>query len=100
MEVQYKYMVEVFLSDVIDDDYTDLIEAQREHVSDLFNVGKLISYTLAEDRSRLWAVILANSESELVSIIDGMPLSPYVEYDYCPLLFHESIHLIPSMSLN
>lgn len=95
-----QYMVEFDVPIPFPDHLFTLINDQREKVDQLFTAGKLLTYTLSVDRSRLWAVFLASSESELLSCIDMLPLSKYMDYDYCELMFHQSLKLLPSMSLN
>ena len=76
------------------------IPDQQEMVQKLFTEGKLVSYTLAADLSKLWAVFMSSSESELLNYIDKLPLSEYMEFDYSELRFHQSLKLLPSMSMN
>lgn len=77
-----------------------MIPRQRVNVNEMFNSGKLISYTLSMDLSKLWAVFISESESELLSLVDKLPLSQYMDFDYTELRFHQSLKLLPTMSLN
>lgn len=76
------------------------IPRQRMIVDRLFNQGVLITYTLAADRSKLWIVFQADSESELLSYIESLPLIKYCDYNYSEIMFHDSNQFIPSISLN
>ncbi len=76
------------------------IPNQQEKVQELFTSGKLVAYTLAADLSKLWAIFVCSSESELLTHIDKLPLSQYMEYDYSELRFHQSLKLLPAMSMN
>lgn len=78
----------------------EMIPDQRLAVHDLFLEEKLVTYTLAMDRSKLWVIFLAEEESELITYIDRLPMSAYLQYDYSEIMFHESIQYIPSMSQN
>lgn len=78
----------------------EMIPDQRVAVHDLFLEEKLMTYTLAMNRSKLWAIFLAEEESELMTYIDRLPMSAYLQYDYCEIMFHETIQYIPSMSQN
>ena len=100
MEGKYKYMVEFVLPIPIPMDLQAMIPAQRNVVHRLFMEGRLLSYTLTEDRSKLWAIFLADSESELISYIDRLPMTGYMQYDYQRLMFHETIKYLTTMSLN
>jgi len=78
----------------------ELIPRQRMVVSRLFDQGILITYTLAADRSKLWMILQASSESELLTYIHSMPMSKHFEYDYNEIMFHDSNKFIHSISLN
>lgn len=95
-----QYMVEFKVPDPITQEIISLIPDQREIVENLFTAGKLAIYSLAEDRSMLWAIFVASSESELINLIDKLPLSSYMDYDYHQLMFHQSVQLLPALSLN
>ena len=95
-----QYMVEFDVYYHIDTDFEAKIPMQRLAVSKLFAQGKLLSYALSKERTKLWGVFLVQSESELIKIVDQLPLTPYMDYDYSELIFHNGISLIPSMSLN
>lgn len=95
-----QYMVEFTIPTPLPDDMFQMIPQQREEVDNLFTAGRLLSYTLSVEKNKLWAVFLASSESELLSYIDQLPLSKYIEYNYYELMFHQSLKLLPSMSLN
>jgi len=76
------------------------IPKQRSVVNDLFTSGKLVSYTLSMDLTKLWVIFLASTESELITLVDKLPLTSYMDYDYTELRFHQSLKLLPTMSLN
>ena len=93
-------MVEFEVPQPITEDILSLIPDQREAIDMMFSEGKLLSYTVASDRTRVWAVMLAESESELIMNIDELPLTPFMDYDYSELMFYNTVHLMPAMSLN
>ena len=95
-----KYMVEFEIPLPFPKELEMMIPDQRLAVHELFMVEKLLSYTLSLDRTKLWAIFLAQSESELIHIIDTLPMSKYMSYNYAELMFHETVQHIPSMSLN
>ncbi len=78
----------------------EMVNDQRIVVHDLFVEGKLLSYTLAHNRSKIWGIFFADSESELISLLDRLPMTPYMQFDYTELMFHETVQFIPAMSLN
>lgn len=95
-----QYMVEFIVPYPITEEIISMIPDQRAVVEKLFAGGKLVIYSLAEDRSKLWAIFVASTESELLKLIDRLPLSSYMEYDYHQLMFHQSVQLLPALSLN
>jgi hypothetical protein len=78
----------------------EMVPRQRLVVDRLFDQGVLITYTLAADRSKLWAVFQSDSESELLNYIESLPLTMYSDYTYNEIMFHDSSQFIPSISLN
>lgn len=100
MEDSKQYMVEFDVYYRIDGDFESKIPKQRSAISRLFEQGKLLSYSLSKERTKLWGVFLVSSESELIQIIEKLPLTPFMDYDYSELLFHNGLSLIPTMSLN
>lgn len=94
------YMVEFSVPSPFPQHLYEIIPHQRVSVNELFTAGKLISYTLSMDMTRLWAVFLASTESELITLVDRLPLSQYMDYNYSELRFHQSLKLLPAMSLN
>lgn len=95
-----QYMVIFDIMYPNDDQFMALIPEQRSKVNRCFHEGKLMSYSLNQERSRLWAIFNVQNESELIGLIDSLPLSKYMDYNYEELMFHNSLHLIPSSSLN
>ena len=93
-------MVEFFVPSPVTEELKSMIPAQREAVEDLFVSGNLLSYSLSLDRERLWAIMLADTESELLNLIDSLPMTDFMDFDYKELMFHNAVHLMPAMSLN
>lgn len=100
MEGSKKYMVEFEVFYSPESDFEKKIPEQRNAISTLFQKGKLLAYSLSMERTKLWGVFLVDSESELVAILDKLPLTPFMDYDYSELTFHNGVNLFPTMSLN
>jgi len=94
-----QYMV-AFEVPPLTEDLMEMIQDQKDALDNLFAQGKLLSYSFTMDRSNLWAVMMAASESELLVNIDTLPMTPYMDFDYHELMIHNTVHLMPSMSLN
>lgn len=95
-----QYMVVFKVPHPITQEVIELIPEQRIMVEKLFSANKMLIYTLDAERTTLWAVFLADSESELINLIDRLPISQYMEYEYSELMFYQSLNLLPSLSLN
>lgn len=96
-----QYMVDFFLPPILSRDFMATIPAHRAKVDELMRKGKIISYTLALDRSKLWAIVRANSEEDVNKVIETLPLYPYMEAEIYELFFHNSISSeLPLISLN
>lgn len=78
----------------------EMVPRQRLVVDRLFDQGVLITYTMAADRTKLWAVFQADNESELLAYIESLPMTLYCDYTYNEIMFHDSSQFIPSISLN
>ena len=95
-----QYMVIFNIPSPLSEEMLDLIPEQRAAMDELFTTGKLLSYTVSLDRSKLWAIFLAEEESELFSYIDRFPMTSFMDFDYKEIMFHNTVHLMPMMSLN
>lgn len=95
-----KYMVEFDLPPSFDGEIAEIIDQQKQTLSEYFYEGKVFSSTISRDLSRMWMVMIADSESELIRIIDSLPISRYCVYNYKELMVHNAVQYIPSHSLN
>ena len=94
-------MVEFNIPLDVDARFFNLIPNQRIKVKQYFDQNILVSYSLNQDRTKLWAIFLASSSSELESFIEDLPLSSYMTYKFQELMFHESQEKeLPYISLN
>jgi len=94
-------MVEVRLPLNPPTEFFSLIPSQRQAVVDLMTKRKIINYTLAADRSKVWIVLNALSEQDAREILSTQPLDKYFHYTFYELMLHETAGtLFPSVSLN
>lgn len=84
------FMVEFELPEILTDEFMSLIPEQRYVINKMMADGRLKSYSLALDRSVLWAVFEAGSEFEVLELIAQMPLSDFMEPYVSELMFHNS----------
>ncbi|MBD2699933.1 hypothetical protein IC229_04760 [Spirosoma sp. BT702] len=96
-----QYMVEFDLPTVMDEEFANLIPAQRLKVEELMEKGVLLSYSLSLDRQKLWCIFKTDSEIEVMEFISGFPLIKYMTPMITELMFHNMIAArIPLFSLN
>lgn len=72
----------------------------KEELEQLQFKGRLISYSLSEDLEHLWMTCLAEGESELLNMINGISFTDMMTFDYHELIYQESIYHLPALSLN
>jgi len=94
------YMVEFELPAVFDEDFIALVPEQRRVVNEMLIAGQLQSYALALDRSKLWAVMMADSELEVLEMIAGMPLCEYMKPYISELFFYNASDMVMQFSVN
>lgn len=88
-----QYMVEIALPHVMSEDFLSLIPRQRAHVNALLNEGRILSYALADDRSKLWVVVAADSETEVRELIEAFPLAKFMQPSIHELVFHHTSNI-------
>jgi muconolactone delta-isomerase len=96
-----QFMVTVSLPSELTEEFFSLVPQQPALVNQLFNQGKLTSYSLALDRSRLWATLTTESEEEVVHIVSLLPLRKYMKVEIHHLAFHQNtMHNLARISMN
>ena len=95
-------MVDFTLPEKLSEEFLNLIPYQRAMVNRLFREGKLVNYAFSLEKSKLWAVLSANSELEVMSILSDLPLSPYMtEAKVSLLTFYNTADVtMPQFSMN
>lgn len=95
------FMVEVRLPYEPPQEFFTLIPSQRAMVIDLLMKRKFLSYTLAADRSKVWIVMIGESEADARALLEQQPMDKYFSYTFTELMFHDMAGaLFPSVSLN
>ena len=85
-----EYMISISFPEEWTEEFIDLIPSQRNHIDHLLSTGKVLSYSLAADRTMLWVVMLANNENDLLAMVSKFPLIKYMVIDYVELMFHNT----------
>lgn len=93
-------MIEFTLPRALTEEFLSLIPEQRFVVSKMLAEGTLRSYSLAMDRSKLWAIVSADSEFEALELISRMPLAEFMIPEISELMFHNATDQVLQFSLN
>jgi len=94
-------MVELNIPKLLPNNFVDLVPLQREIIADLLSENKIISYTLSIDRTKLWIIVNAIHKSEVMDILDILPLTKFLTFKIHELMFHNKQEFnIPQPSLN
>ncbi|GMU85851.1 MAG: hypothetical protein AMXMBFR48_10930 [Ignavibacteriales bacterium] len=94
-------MVDIDLPETITEEYMSLIPRQREQVNRLMLEGKINSYTLSLDRTKLWIILSAKSDSDVFRLLAAFPMRRYMDAKIVELAFHNTITTaFPQISLN
>lgn len=95
------YLVILRLPEYFTADFVSLIPQQRAHINRLFHQQRLVSYSLAMDRSYVWACMPAESADAVLREVAKFPMYEYVTVEVQALAFHESANLVmPKISMN
>ncbi len=94
------FMVELIVNDIPYDEFVSLLPEHRKMVHELIYKDIFLSYTVAQDRSKVWIMAKSDSESELIHYLEKLPLIPYMDYQYTELMFVEWAPLKLNFSLN
>lgn len=93
-------MVEFEMPEIFTEEFVALIPRQRYVINQLLGKRIIHSYALAGDRSKLWVVVNAESEWEVLEIIGQMPLYDFMKPNIHELMFHNSADAVLQFSLN
>ncbi len=94
------YMVEFELPEVFTEEFMALIPKQRYVINQMLVEGVIQNYSLALDRSRLWAVMVSETEFEVMEQLARFPLIDYMTPIVSELMFHNSSSDVMQFSLN
>ncbi len=93
-------MVEFELPDTMDEKLIALVPKQREVVNQMLAKGKIKTYSLAMDRSMLWAIFVAESEFDVLEMIAEFPIADFVTPYITELMFTNTENQVLQFSLN
>ncbi len=94
-------MVCIQLPSELTEDFISRIPKQRLLIDELMGEGKILHYSLALSRSKLWVTVAAKSEKKAMEIINSFPLIDYMKPEIFELAFHNGISTeLPKLIMN
>jgi len=98
---KYQFMVDFNLPLTINDNFRDLIPYQKAVVDKFMEEGIIANYALSLEKSKLWMIIKASSEFEVLNLLADLPLTPYLKADISMLdFFIVNKSNVPDFSMN
>lgn len=96
-----EFMVDINLHSPHSDEFLKLIPSQRSVVNEMMFEGKITSYCVSVDRSKLWITIVAKDEEDVIEQLSKFPLINFMDCEIAPLLFYNSTYqTFSQISLN
>ena len=96
-----QYLIDIDLPRSPSEEFIELIPSQRAHVNALMAEGKVASYSLSMDRSRLWVIVNAETSDAARGIIASFPIIASIKFRIHELAFHNFVRFLrPQFSLN
>jgi hypothetical protein len=100
MNMDKHFLIEFDYFDPNIKDNVDL-QSRQNKIIDLFKSSdRIVSLSVSDDEAIMWIVMKANSESDLVFVMDTMEFPDNIDYDYFELNLHVSVNTFESYSLN
>lgn len=94
------YMVEFDLPEALIEEFSARISEQQKQIDLMMTKGIVQSYSLSQNRSKLFLVAGADSEFEIMRLISTLPLSNFMIPSIMPLMFHCATQTARAASLN
>lgn len=98
--MKHTYMIEFELPDVMTEEFMALIPQQRYVINQMLAEGTIKSYSLSMDRTKLWVIMSAASEFEVMEIVSTFPLKEFMTPQLSELMFHNTADMLMQFSLN
>ncbi|TNE80314.1 MAG: hypothetical protein EP332_08090 [Bacteroidetes bacterium] len=76
------------------------IPQHRAKIDKYLQMGKVVSYAVAADRSALWMTVFAADETAVMDLLSKLPLVEFLNPEITPLMFQLSPDLVQSVSWN
>jgi hypothetical protein len=96
-----QFIAIITMPDFKDGEFLSLIPEQRKCIDKLMGEGVITSYTLSEDRTKLWVTLRADSPEAAQDAVDQFPLRRFMAVEVTGLTFHQTVPVgMPALSMN
>jgi len=85
-----QYMINIKLPQTLTEEFVQLIPKQHSRINQLMDQGKIFTYSLSADRTRLWVIVKAKSEKEVMDLLSTFPLIGFMSPEITELAFYMS----------
>ncbi|MDP4219843.1 MAG: hypothetical protein Q8896_05350 [Bacteroidota bacterium] len=94
-------MVEIGLPYYKDEEFMALIPRQREQIGTLLQTGILLSFSLNQDRTKIWIVMAAQNEDAALKVLEQLALFKFMDLDLQSLMaFDRGTFSLPPLVMN
>jgi len=96
-----KYMVTIYFPDEQNKSFWKLLPNHRSHIMKLMEEEIIFSYAINQLRTMGWMVISAETEKDVVKLIEAFPIRSLITYDIDELfIFDSSVLGLPKLVMN
>ena len=95
------FMVEIVLPYYKDEEFMALIPRQREQIGTLLQTGIITSFSLNQERTKIWLVMAAQNEDSAQKVIEQLTMFKFMEIELQSLLaFDRAAFSLPPLVMN
>ena len=95
------FMVEIVLPYYKDEEFMALIPRQRDQIGTLLQTGIITSFSLNQERTKIWLVMAAQNEDAALKVIEQLAMFKFMEIELQSLLaFDRAAFSLPPLVMN
>ena len=95
------FMVEIGLPYYKDEEFMALIPRQREQIGTLLQTGIITSFSLNQERTKIWLVMAAQNEDAAMKVIEQLAMYKFMDVELQSLLaFDRAAFSLPPLVMN
>ena len=88
-KIMAHFMVEMFLPEILDMEFMQMIPSHRAYVDQLISDGKILTYTVNEERTKGWIIFDAEEAEEVLDIVQQFPINRFLTFEIHSLMIHD-----------